>query len=201
MEDGEDANVQVHHKIGLATCYALVDVRVRDRLKPPDTQMTMRGAIEECRDAASCFRNSKPTNIHMNAVRKFTHCSLLTASLNLIDEVKFLLYIHDQHSVLGPGSSNEIVDKPQVKARCFLVNGYRICMKKTQGMSNRPGITAGKRRPIPHNLDLNLNHITIQHLGFGDSRRPQAVNTNLKTSSSSSSPVTKMVNIPKYGFP
>ena len=95
-------------------------VRVRDRLKPPDTQITMRGAIDECRDAASSFRNSKPTNIHMNAVRKFTRCSLLTASLKHIDEVKLLLYIHDQHSVLGPGSANEIVDKPQVKARCFL---------------------------------------------------------------------------------
>ena len=152
MEDGEDKNVQVHDKIGLATCYALVGVRLRDRLKPPDTQITMRSAIEECRDAASCFRNFKPTNIHMNAVRKFTHCSLLTASLNLVDEVKLLADIHYQHSALGPGSVKAIVDKPQVKARCFLVNGYRIynVQKKPQefgaGMSNRPGITAGKRR-------------------------------------------------------
>lgn len=62
----------------------------------------------------------------MNAVRKFTHCSLLAVSLNrLVDEVKFLLDIHNQHSVLGPGSANEIVDKPQVKARSFLANGCR----------------------------------------------------------------------------
>lgn len=53
MEDGGDANVQVHHKIGLATHYALVGARVRERLKPPDTQITMGGAIEQCRDAAS----------------------------------------------------------------------------------------------------------------------------------------------------
>lgn len=32
MGDSEDANVQVHDKIGLATCYALVGVRVSDRL-------------------------------------------------------------------------------------------------------------------------------------------------------------------------
>ena len=62
----------------------------------------------------------------MNAVRKFTHCSLLAASLNLVDEVKLLSDIHDQPSVFGPGSANAIFDKPQVKARCFLVNGYRI---------------------------------------------------------------------------
>jgi hypothetical protein len=56
MGDGEDANVQVHHKIGLATHYALVGVvrvRTADRPEPPDTQITKGGAIEECRDAAS----------------------------------------------------------------------------------------------------------------------------------------------------
>ena len=87
----------------------------------------------------------------MNAVRKLTHCSLLVASLNLVDEVKLLSDIYDQRSVLGPGSANAIVDKPQVKARYFLANGYQIynVQKKPQeweGMSNRPGITAGKRR-------------------------------------------------------
>ena len=59
----------------------------------------------------------------MNAVRNFTHCSLLAASLNLVDEVKLISDIHDQPSLFGPGSANAIVDKPQVKARCSLVIG------------------------------------------------------------------------------